>query len=77
MNIYIPKYRTNSYNDRMTCTYFPIPSCGTILFGNKTLNIYTPTIPPRIDYTYLYNIYPNDYPYIYYYGSYKNRLINY
>ena len=86
MNKYLPEYRTNSYIDKMFCincqkcsTYDKdlCTRCGKSTFGCKTINAYTPTIPPKIDYSYMNAIFPSNYPYIYYYGSVNARLINY
>lgn len=78
-------YNTNSYIDKMFCTYCKKCSsnphrcslCDKHMFGRKTINAYTPTIPPRVGYSYINSLLPNQYPYVYYYGSYKNKLINY
>ncbi len=100
MNQYRPKYRTNSYIDKMFCIYCNkctepgcysdytsgeqltydrnlCKHCGKTMFGRKTINVYTPKIPPKIDFSYINSLFPTKYPYIYYYGSLNNRLINY
>lgn len=79
-------YKTNSYIDKMFCIECnncvqpncrACQNCGKTLFGKNTVNVYTDKIPPLINYYYTNMIYPNKYPYIYYYGSYHNKLINY
>ena len=50
--------------------------CDKTMFGKKTINIYTPKIPPKINYSYINSLFPNKFPYIYYYGSYNNKLVN-
>lgn len=87
MNKYIPSYRTNSYIDKMFCIYCNkckncndnhlCKRCGKTIYGKKTINVYTPTIPPKVDYSYINSYFPSKYPYVYYYGSYDNKLINY
>lgn len=87
MNQYTPSYKTNSYIDKMFCIYCNkcdycnkmglCNNCGLSMFGGKTINVYTPKIPPRVNYSYLNSLFPSNYPYVYYYGSYRNKLINY
>jgi hypothetical protein len=87
INEYIPKYKTNSYIDKMFCQYCKKCSncnekylclrCGKNMFGNKTINKHTLKIPPKINYSYINSIFPSNYPYIYYYGSLNGKLINY
>ncbi len=92
MTQYIPSYRTNSYIDKMFCIYCNKCTrpyykgayntrlchlCGRKMFGKCTINAYTDKIPPRIGFSYVNSILPNKFPYIYYYGSYKNKLINF
>ena len=72
-------YRTNFTSGcGCGCGYngYSCGQCGKTLFGKDTINVYTPKIPPKINYSYLNMIYPYDYPYVYYYGSYKNKLLN-
>lgn len=86
-NQYIPNYKTNSYINKMYCIYCGkcancsernlCQRCGKTMFGKDTINTYTPKIPPKIDFTYTNSLYPSDYPYVYHYGSHKNKLINY
>lgn len=73
----IDSYKTNSYIDKMYCSNNTHYQCGKTMFGRNTINVHTPTIPPRIGFSYINSILPNEYPYVYYYGSYKNKLINY
>jgi hypothetical protein len=85
MHQYIPSYRTNSYVDKMYCIYnnncnkksSKCKACGKIIYGEKTINAYTTTIPPKVNYSYANAYYPSNFPYVYYYGSYDNKLINY
>lgn len=86
MNQYIPKYRTNSYIDKMYCIYCNrcatynknlCDRCGKTMYGKYTINTYTSKIPPKINYNYQNSLFPSNYPYIYYYGSDKGKLINY
>ena len=83
-------YKTNSYIDKMFCINCRnchcrshscydqgCQKCGKTLFGKNTVNVYTPKIPPKVDFSYVNSLFPTNYPYIYYYGSYKNQLINY
>ena len=85
MNEYIPNYRTNSYIDKMFCINCNQCSiydkklcdrCGKTMFGRNTINVYTPTIPPKVDYSYINAIFPSKFPYVYYYGSVNGKLIN-
>lgn len=87
MNQYSPnkRYVTNTYIDKMFCHYCNKCSrnkdlcehCGKTIFGQNSINAYTPKIPPRVDFSYVNSLLPNKYPYIYYYGSYQGKIINY
>ena len=73
------EYKTNSYIDKMMCIYScnQIPECGSTMLKGTSVNAYTQKIPPKVDFSYINSLYPSNYPYIYYYGSYKNRILNY
>lgn len=79
------QHKTNSYIDKMYCIYNNKCTkckkkdcrCGKTLFGENTINVYTSKIPPRVDFSYINSLYPSNYPYVYYYGSYENKLLNY
>lgn len=84
------EYKTNSYVDKMfcincnkchcrskTCYDKGCQKCGKTLFGKNTVNVYTEKIPPKVNFSYVNSLFPTNYPYVYYYGSYKNKLINY
>ncbi len=64
------KHCKKCYYDKNLCKY-----CGKTMFSDNTINVYTPTIPPR--YGYSYNFWPSHVPFVWYYGSYRGKLLNY
>ncbi len=74
----------NSYVDKMYCWYCTgcrrkicnsnsCDKCGKSLFSPNDKNVYTQTIPPRVGYSYYHH--PSKNPFVWYYGSWFNKLI--
>ena len=72
-----PHCNSNLHGRQLTYDHGLCNRCGKTMFGKNTINAYTNKIPPIIDFSYINSILPSKYPYIYYYGSYHNKLINY